>query len=982
MGMKGMTAKTALTKLQTILLIDLIIVAAAAGGLIYLQSLPAAPIDPANVQLTNLNITPAQVSINQSVTVTFNATNLGNVKGTYEANLLVDDNTEQTQIVQLAGKETKIVEFITRSTVEGTHMVKVNNLEGSFIVQSKFTLTDLVVNRTQAGIGEPIGISAKITNQVEQVEEYSVSLTINGELAETKTGQLEGGTSASLLFEVVEQAEGTYTFTVGNLNGTFQVFPAAPPAEPAEFEVNNLIIDPQITEPDSPVQISVNVTNVGEESGSYTVELKISDAITETKTLQLSGGESTTAQFSVTETGIGTYVVEIGDLTGEFSVQSPSTISLDNMFVSPYEVWVGDEVSVTVKTSNPGSETSSLSLKLVVDGVTKETKTVTLAAGASQNVVFTTLAETEGAHSVAVNTLTYGGYKVVKTGYHTLSVSTSPAAGVEFNLDGVKRQTFYSELLPVGETYVIEMPITDPEGRYTFQNWDDGSTDPVKTVTLTQQTTVTASFTGGSSCPSLYMWNGSDYVYVGDISNHGWLGYIKYKDSTKGEEIPFTFYRNNPWDYIPLNRTQLQETDGNFSLSLIQRWNEIFYIDRAYMVAVDHPKDVNVYSTMVEEYLDEEYMGNIYTVSKTPQTPISAVNEKGENVLPQISIIDDVFTNGTHGIQSPSWDKINWNRITLDLGNLSDAEQIKLVVRSVVDWGSADDYDTWLGYFYDPTVPDGTEVTPPPYMEVKDVEGNWVKVDWNRQFPLPSDSAPRTFVVDLTGLFPTDDYSLRISNFWNVTFDYIGIDTTPQLHITKQIIEPQAQLYKAFDAGSAAATGNFTRYGNVTELLLAADDMFVIGRQGDAVALQFSTANISAPVEGMVRDYFFFESCWFKDENGNWGFGFDFTVDPLPFEDMSSFPYPATETYHTDVTHQNYLREWNTRVIEVASAEPSDSTHNMAYFSVSPTLFFIVTTIYVIFKCRVTVSLYLKRGKSTRNGGVIRAYGSIFGCII
>jgi hypothetical protein len=575
-----------------------------------------------------------------------------------------------------------------------------------------------------------------------------------------------------------------------------------------------------------------------------------------------------------------------------------------------------------VKANNPGEE-SSLSLRLVIDDTVVETKTITLAAGASQDVIFTTTApplatsaQNSQTHSVAVNTLTYGGFKVVKEGFHTLSISTSPATGVKFKLDGVERQTFYSELLEAGKSYTVEMPLTDPEGRYTFQNWDDGSTNPVRVVTLTTQLTVTASFTGGSSCPSLYMWNGSNYTYVGDISNHGWLGYINYKDSSKGQETPFTFYKNNPWDYIPLDSTQLKETNGNFNLSLIQRWNEIFYLDRAYMVIVDHPADVDVYSTMVEEYLNPEFMGNIYTVSKTPKTPISAINEKGENVLPQISKIDNIFTNGTHGIQSPSWDKINWNRLTLNLGDLSDAEQIKLVIRSIVDWGSADDYNTWLGYFYDPTVPDGTQVTPPPYMEVKDENGNWIKVPWKRQIPLPSDSAPRTFVVDLTGLFPTNDYSLRISNFWNVTFDYIGIDTTAQQDIIIQTIEPQAELYNYFPAGSAAATGNFTRYGNITELLLNADDKFAIGRQGDAISLQFPTTNLTEPAEGMVRSYFLFESCWFKDENGNWGFGFDFTVDPLPFENMSGYPYPPTENYHTDEEHLNYLRDWNTRTIE------------------------------------------------------------------
>ncbi len=842
-----MYSQSALSKLQAILLIDIIIVAAAAGGFIYLQSLPSTPLDPAAIQLTDLSINPSQAAIGESIKINFNATNLGVEKGSYVANLTVDDTLILSQTIVLSGEETKVVEFVITNSVEGTHTAKVGNLEETFTVLSKFTLSDLAINRTQASIGEPIGISVKVTNRLEQNEQYSVTLSVNGATTQTKTGQVSGGETVTVLFEVSEQNEGTYSVKIGNLDGTFQIMPAAPPAKPAVFEVNNLIIDPQVTQSNIPAQISVNVTNIGELTGSYAVELKVKDVLKETKTAQLSGGESTTVQFTVTEAAIGTYSIKIGSLTGELSVQGPSTVQLDNMFVKPYEVWVGDTIAVTVKTSNPGSETSSISLKLVVDNVTKETKTVTLAAGAKQDVVFTTKAETEGSHNVAVNTLTYGGYKVVKNGYHTLSVSTSPATGVKFKLNGVEHATFYSELLPVGQSYTVDMPLTDPQGRFTFQKWDDESTIPSKTITLTTQITVTASFTGGSSCPSLYMWNGTNYVYVGDVSNHGWLGYINYKDSTKGEEVPFTFYKNNPWDYIPLDNTQLQQTNGNYNLSLIQRWNEIFYLDRAYMIAVDHPADVNVYSTMVEQYLDPDYMGQIYTVSKNQQTPISAVNEKGENVLPQISKIDDAFTNGTHGIQSPSWDNITWSRITLNLGDLSDAKQIKLVIRSVVDWGSADDYGNWLGYFYDPTVPDGVEVTPPPYMEVKDANGNWTKIDWSRQIPLPSDSAPRTFVVDLTGLFPTNNYSLRISNFWNVTFDYIAIDTSPQQNITIQTINPQANLYQSFEAGSAAATGNFTRYGNVTELLLTTDDMFVIGRQGDAISLQFSTANLPAP---------------------------------------------------------------------------------------------------------------------------------------
>jgi hypothetical protein len=62
-----------------------------------------------------------------------------------------------------------------------------------------------------------------------------------------------------------------------------------------------------------------------------------------------------------------------------------------------------------------------------------------------------------------------------------------------------------------------------------------------------------------------------------------------------------------------------------------------------------------------------------------------------------------------------------------------------------------------------------------------------------------------------------------------------------------------------------------------------------------------------------------FVACWFKDPPGNWGYGFDFTVDPLPFRSMSGFPYPDTESYPSDNAHLQYLQEYNTRLVEASS---------------------------------------------------------------
>ena len=284
---------------------------------------------------------------------------------------------------------------------------------------------------------------------------------------------------------------------------------------------------------------------------------------------------------------------------------------------------------------------------------------------------------------------------------------------------------------------------------------------------------------------------------------------------------------------------------------------------------------------MVEQYIDPNYMGQIYTVSKNPLKPVSATNElitvyNGEvinsynkvNALPAISSSDEVFTSGFNGKYSQDWNNQTWNRLTVNLGNLVGKKQIKLVVKAMVDWGPGDSYVLWMNKFYSTQVPNHTEPTPTPFMEVKDANGNWIHVPESRQFPLPPDLPPtgepaRTFVVDLTGLFPTNDYSLRINNFWNVTFDFIGVDTSTQEETTIQKLDATANLHQEFYYPSASS-GAFTRYGDVTSLLLAEDDEFVIGRQGDSVTLMFPASSLTPPAPGMERDYFFFVACCFK----------------------------------------------------------------------------------------------------------------------
>lgn len=721
---------------------------------------------------------------------------------------------------------------------------------------------------------------------------------------------------------IVAPASALYYY-VENTYGPFNEPPEdMTPPDLSEFSIYGLTFSPDEAEINQTITISVKVSNVGEGAGNCTVVLEVNGVNRTSKTVHVLAGGNTTVEFSVSESFEGTYNVKIGNLNGAYKVtptpvnnnppvNASGEFSLYALTLSRKEAWVNQTISISINVKNVGTAADSFTVELKINNQIRDSRDVDLVAGGSMVVHFNVVETEQGEYTVEIGD-NVAEYEIVQTGMHTLKISVSPTPDtrVPFKLNGEEKNVPFSALLSAG-VYKIEMPPTSDDGKSVFSRWNDRQTNPTRTINLNDRIELVATYTGGSSCPSLYIWNGTEYEYVAEISNHGWLGYIQ-STTTIEDERSFIFWRNDPWDYLKLDAAKLEPNDGSYELLLTQRWNEIFYLDAAYMVVVDHPSDVDVYSTGVEQYLDPAFMGQIYTVSKDLLTPVSAVNENGENVLPMLSTADGVFTLGINGLLSPSWDNISWNSLTLDLGDLSDAEQIKLVVNGKVDWGAAEDYNSWLELFYDPSVPDGTQVTPAPYMEVKDAGGNWVRVPEGRQFPIPPDVNPRTWVVDLTGLFPTDDYSLRINNFWNVTFDYIGVDTSSQADTVIQRVDPDVDFYQVFESYSVSS-GSFTAYSAdlsdpsvLADLLLSADDEFIIGRQGDQVSLRFSLDDIAPLEEGMERDFFLFVADWFKDEYGNWGFGFDFTVDPLPFLGMSGFPYPRTESYPYD-EHVDYF---------------------------------------------------------------------------
>ncbi len=100
-------------------------------------------------------------------------------------------------------------------------------------------------------------------------------LLVNNNERETRNIQLEAKDSEFLAFEVAENTEGIYEIKLGDSTTSFKITSEAQPAKPAEFHVTELTVDPNSVVGGESVDVSVKVTNVGEETGSYSVELNV-----------------------------------------------------------------------------------------------------------------------------------------------------------------------------------------------------------------------------------------------------------------------------------------------------------------------------------------------------------------------------------------------------------------------------------------------------------------------------------------------------------------------------------------------------------------------------------------------------------------------------------------------------------------------------------------------------------------------------------
>jgi len=188
----------------------------------------------------------------------------------------------------------------------------------------------------------------------------------------------------------------------------FTAFTVLAPARPANFTATDLSITPAEIYLGESVSIKALITNIGDFAGSYEVSLKVNDMIAQTKEVTLDGGDSEAISFNVTPAIAGEHTVSINGLLGTVVVkapEAPAAFTTSALIISPAKVNIGESVTISATITNVGDLTDTYKVTLTIDDAVVEEKEITLARGASREVVFHTAKDTPGTYTVNVNGL-------------------------------------------------------------------------------------------------------------------------------------------------------------------------------------------------------------------------------------------------------------------------------------------------------------------------------------------------------------------------------------------------------------------------------------------------------------------------------------------------------------------------------------------------------------------------------------------------
>jgi len=382
---------------------------------------------------------------------------------------------------------------------------------------------------------------------------------------------------------------------------------------------------------------------------------------------------------------------------------------------------------------------------------------------------------------------------------------------------------------------------------------------------------------------------------------------------------PGLFNTPDPDEYVRIEGRQLVPHDGRYEVRVTNELEEAMFLDRVRLLVVDHPAGVEVYPN--EGLKDTPRPPFRLHATRGARVPVRASDDHGHDVRGLIAERDRRWPDDFARAAVRGYAALH--TLTLDLGE--DADRAVLLLTG------------WTGYAWSSdnvAAEQAGLAMQPPVLEVRDGQGAWVVVDRNIGFPV---GRPQTIVVDMAGKWLGPSREVRIATTMQIFWDQVLVDTSGGL-LPREIhtLDPAAARlrWRGFSAETSpdgkepfgadyttvsavspwkTIPGAYTREGDVRALLTASDDMFVIARPGDEIALSFEAAAAPALRAGWQRTFLLFADGFSKEMNIR-----SATPDvlgPLPFHAMSRYPYGSAEKYPTDAAHRDYLERYNTRIV-------------------------------------------------------------------
>jgi len=379
--------------------------------------------------------------------------------------------------------------------------------------------------------------------------------------------------------------------------------------------------------------------------------------------------------------------------------------------------------------------------------------------------------------------------------------------------------------------------------------WPDAVLQAELEVPADQVMTITELQRKVSSCPHLFAWDGSHFEFVSDFGGMGGIGYLV---------APGEYARPDPTEYLPI--PNIKPLDGDYTFQVLEPIEEVVYFDQAKLIAVDHPAGTEVYPQEMMAIGIPPVPFELFCF-KDPIEPVRAVDHLGDDVTEKIRVIDRRYAGAT----TPDSRFIGLAKdhfVELDFGNRLQVVSPQSCIVMFLHG--------WVEYPYSSTnyaaSQAGLRCRAPSIHVFRD--GRWVELFHEVGYPA---GIRHMMTLDVTGKLLPGDRLIRISSNMELYWDQIFIAPvledaglriqdvpvkSADLHFLGYPKEyspdgrhPNLYDYRSVDGAIAwkIMKGDYTRYGEVTELLDNADDCYVIMGRGEELTLRFPAEAFNSP---------------------------------------------------------------------------------------------------------------------------------------